>query len=130
VDVVSVGIDLVDVARIERMLARRGERVTARLLTDAERDYVAAKRAPARHIAVRVAAKEAAYKALQAVPGARAVSWQDLEVVRDGEGRPGLRLRGLAQQLAGQHGPFRVELSLTHSDATAAAVVLLIREST
>jgi holo-[acyl-carrier protein] synthase len=79
------------------------------------------------HIAARIAAKEAAYKALQSLPGARAVGWQQIEVERETEGRPVLRLLGPAMDLMARHGPLRFELSLSHSEATAGAVAVLVR---
>lgn len=126
-ELIGIGIDLVDIARVERMIARHGDRVLRRFLTERERAYVAGKARPAMHIAARIAAKEAAYKALQPLPGARAVSWQDLEVERETEGRPFLTLHGLARQLALTHGPLVMELSLSHSDATAGAVAVILR---
>lgn len=126
-ELIGIGIDLVDIARVERMMARHGDRVIARFLTGREREYVVHKHRPAMHIAARIAAKEAAYKALQALPGARAVSWQDLEVKREIEGRPSLTLYGLARELAREHGPLAIELSLSHSDATAGAVAVVTR---
>jgi holo-[acyl-carrier protein] synthase len=127
VDLIGVGIDLVDIARVERMIARHGDRVLARFLTERERAYVEGTHRPAMHIAARIAAKEAAYKALQALPGARAVSWHHLEVERESEGRPYLQLAGLAGELARQHGPLEIQLSLSHSDATAGAVAVIVR---
>jgi holo-[acyl-carrier protein] synthase len=127
VELIGVGIDLVDIARVERMMARHGERVITRFLTEAEQAYVMARHRPAMHIAARIAAKEAAYKALQALPGARAVGWHDLEVERETEGRPVLRLFGLASELVERHGALRIELSLSHSEATAGAVAVLVR---
>jgi holo-[acyl-carrier protein] synthase len=127
-ELIGIGIDLVDIARVERMLTRHGDRVTARFLTERERAYVAGTHRPAMHIAARIAAKEAAYKALQALPGARAVSWHDLEVERETEGRPFLVLQGLAGELAERHGPLTLQLSLSHSDATAGAVAVVLRE--
>lgn len=126
-ELIGIGIDLVDIARVERMMARHGDRVLARFLTPRERAYVAGKARPAMHIAARVAAKEAAYKALQPLPGARAVSWQDLEVERETEGRPYLTLHGQARRLALAQGPLHIELSLSHSDATAGAVAVVTR---
>lgn len=126
-NVLGIGIDLVDVARVERMLARKGERVVQKLLTERERAYVATQHAPARAIAARIAAKEATYKAFQSLPDARGVSWQHLEVERHGDGRPTIRLHGLAQELERRHGPLEIQLSLTHSDATAGAVAILGR---
>ena len=63
----GVGIDLVDVDRIERLIVQYGERALARLLFEGEREYCLSKAAPARHVAARVAAKEAAYKALSRI---------------------------------------------------------------
>ncbi len=126
-ELIGIGIDLVDVARVERMMARHGDRVIARFLTPRERSYVEGKHRPALHIAARIAAKEAAYKALQRLPGARSVSWHQLEVERETEGRPYLTLSGVAQQLAELHGPLVIELSLSHSDATAGAVAVVMR---
>ena len=60
-ELIGVGIDLVDVPRVERMIERHGERVVARFLTARERAYVNGKHRPALHIAARIAAKEAAY---------------------------------------------------------------------
>jgi holo-[acyl-carrier protein] synthase len=127
--VLGIGIDLVDIARVEKMLGSKGQRVIKKLLTEREQAYVATLHAPARAIAARIAAKEAAYKALQSLPDARAVGWQDLEVLRHSDGRPALRLHNLAEQLAETYGPCEVHLSLTHSDSTAGAVALLLRST-
>jgi holo-[acyl-carrier protein] synthase len=62
---------------------------------------------------------------LQALPGARAVGWREIEVVRDSEGRPAIRLHGLAAELAQQHGGLTVQVSLTHSAASAGAVAVV-----
>jgi len=126
-ELIGVGIDLVDIARVERMMARHGDRVVVRFLTERERRYVVGRQRPAMHIAARIAAKEAAYKALQALPDARSVSWHDLEVERETEGRPFLTLLGHASDLAARHGPLRIELSLSHSDATAGAIAVVTR---
>lgn len=126
VELIGIGIDLVDIARVERMMERHGERVLIRFLTPRERAYVEGRARPAMHIAARIAAKEAAYKALQALPGARAVGWHDLEVERETEGRPYLTLAGLALKLATQHS-LTIQLSLSHSDATAGAVAVALK---
>jgi holo-[acyl-carrier protein] synthase len=120
-----VGIDVVDVARAERMLARQSPRLLERLLTPDEQAYVARARAPARHFAVRLAAKEAVYKALQAFPGSRAIGWREIEVVRRAHGRPAIQLTGTARKVAESLGSYRIHLSLTHSELTAAAVAIV-----
>ena len=121
----AVGMDLVDIARVERMLARHGQRALQRLLTDEERGYCLAAARPAQHVAARLAAKEAAYKALQQADNARGVGWRDTEVVLNGDGRPTLRFRGKAKEAAERMNASSALVSITHSDASAAAVVIL-----
>jgi holo-[acyl-carrier protein] synthase len=122
VNVIGVGVDLVDLERIARLFASKGEYAMQRFFTDDERAYLQTRPEPTGHAAARIAAKEAVYKALQALPGARAVGWREIEVVRDPEGRPAIRLHGLAAELAEQHGGLTVQVSLTHSAASAGAV--------
>lgn len=125
--VIGLGIDLVDVARAAALLERHGGRILDRLLLPAERQYVESMPVPARHFAARLAAKEAAYKALQLTPEARAIAWRDLEVVREPSGLPRLALHGQAAAVASSLGPLDLRLSLTHSDLSAAAVVIVSR---
>jgi len=124
--ILGLGMDLVDVARIERMLAERGERAVARLFTDAEASYASGRPEPARHFAARFAAKEAAYKALAGTELARGIGWRDLEVVNAWDGRPSLLLHGRARERATELGVVSVMLTMTHSEATAGAVVILL----
>lgn len=127
--IAGVGIDVVDVERIKALLASKGQRVLERLLTEEERRYCAAKARPEQHIAVRVAAKEAAFKALSGSEFARGIGWREIEVRTDDDGRPRLVLYGRAEQRAAELRVNHHWLSLTHGDSVAAAVVVLeIRE--
>lgn len=123
--ILGIGIDLVDVARVERLMARKGDRALTRLFTDGERAYVSRKAHPARHFAARIAAKEAAFKALATHPAGRAIGWREMEVVSGPDGAPVLRLHGLAERCADELGVARAWITLTHTDATAGAVVIL-----
>ena len=120
--VVGVGIDVVEVERARSILARFGERALTRFLTEGEREYVMRQPDPAPHFAVRVAAKEAAYKALQSMPGMRGVGWHDLEVARDEAGRPEILRHGLAASVPPT---WILHLSLTHTHGVAGAVAVL-----
>lgn len=123
--IVGLGLDLVEIARVGRLLERHGARALARLFTPGERALHAHRHA--RHLAGRIAAKEAAYKALSAAPGAQAIGWTEIEVVaRDGTS-PGLALHGRALQAAVTLGVTSSLLTLTHSETTAGAVVILQR---
>ena len=125
VSVVGVGIDLVDLDRIARMLRNKGDHAMGKLFTDAERAYLATRDDPTGNAAARVAAKEAVYKAMQSLPGARAIGWREIEVTRDPEGRPALRLHGLAARLAEAAGGVVIQVSLTHSAVSAGAVAVV-----
>jgi holo-[acyl-carrier protein] synthase len=121
----GVGIDLVDLSRVARLLADKGEQALTRFFTEAERSYLATRPDPTGHAAARIAAKEAVYKALQSLEGARGVGWRDIEVTRDVDGRPAIALHGLAARLAAEAGGIRIAISLTHSESTAGAVAVI-----
>lgn len=125
---VGVGIDLVAVARVARLLERHRARAIERLLTDEEREYCLSQASPAVHIAARVAAKEAAYKAL--APGGETayLPWREFEVTRATTGAPALRLHGKAQVAAARAQVAAALLSLTHTADHAAAIVILLRK--
>lgn len=109
----AVGIDLIEIERVERALERR-PRLAERLFTPAELAYAGERGRPGRHLAARFAAKEAVIKALgQGVPP------RDIEVV-SGE-PPVAQLHGRAAELAGDA---EFAISLTHSRETAAAVAI------
>jgi holo-[acyl-carrier protein] synthase len=110
---VAVGIDLIEIERVERALERR-PRLATRLFTDAELAYSRERARPGRHLAARFAAKEAVIKALgQGVPP------KEIEVV---SGKPPtLRLHGQAAELAADT---EIAISMTHSRESAAAVAI------
>ena len=111
----GLGIDLLEIERLERALGRY-PRLAERLFTEAERDYAAARARPARHLAARFAAKEAVVKALGLSGGFKL---SEVEIVA-GE-PPVVRLRGeIATEAAGR----TVGISLTHGRDYAAAVAL------
>lgn len=112
-----IGIDLLEVDRLERALARR-PRLAERLFTDGELEFANGRRRPAMHLAARFAAKEAAVKAL----GAGALAPREVEVEGGGREAPRIRLHGAAAAAAADRG-VELEVSLTHTQAHAAAVV-------
>ncbi len=122
--IVGFGMDVVEIARIARLLdgpAPRADRFLARCFTAAERAYCDARVDRAGRYAARFAAKEAAVKALGAPAGLR---WTDLEVSR-ADGAPALALRGAAAAAASGLGVGRVLLTISHDAGVAAAAVIL-----
>jgi holo-[acyl-carrier protein] synthase len=125
VTVVGVGIDLVDLERIRALLASKGEHAMARFFSDREREYLGSRADATGHAAARIAAKEAVYKAMQALPGARGVGWREIEVSRDAQGRPAIELHGLAARVSDERGGLRIQISLTHSATSAGAIAIV-----
>jgi holo-[acyl-carrier protein] synthase len=117
--VTSVGIDLLEIDRLERALARRPT-LAVRLFTEDERAYAETRARPAMHLAARFCAKEAVAKALQL----REWSWRDVEVLGGGDEPPSVRLTGAAGARAAELGA-TVSVSLTHTRGMAAAVAVL-----
>jgi len=121
--VIGVGVDLCEVERLRRTLARTPGFAT-RVYTDAERDHCGRRRDPAEGLAARFAAKEAVLKALGR--GLGACSFRDIEVVRAASGAPSLALHGSAARLAAEHGVTAWHVSLTHTATMAEAVVIAL----
>jgi holo-[acyl-carrier protein] synthase len=115
---VGIGIDLLEIARLERALERR-PRLAERLFTESERAYAATRARPGQHLAARFCAKEAVAKAL------RLESWSftDVEVTSAG-GPPGVTLHGAVARRAADLG-VDVQISMTHTDSQAAAVAII-----
>ncbi|WP_353063936.1 holo-ACP synthase [Tunturibacter psychrotolerans] len=123
--VLGVGTDLMETKRIEVSIDRFGERFLERVFTTGEIAYcMRKKKNAAESFAARFAAKEAGAKAL-GTGISRGVTWKELEVRREANGRPTLHLSGRAAELAGAMGVRRMQLSLTHSRELAMAVVVV-----
>ena len=125
--IVGMGFDVVDIARVDKLIESKGERALERLFTEAEVAYAMRRARPGMHLAGRIAAKEAAYKALSGTASARGISWREMEVVPGAHGRPSLVLHGRAAERASELCVTHLWLTLSHTEQTAAAVVVLER---
>ena len=114
----GVGLDLLEIERLERALERR-PRLADRLFTEGERAYAAARARPGQHLAARFCAKEAVAKAL----GLTGWSFRDVEVVAT-DAAPEVRLSGAVAARAAELGG-QVAISLTHTDELAGAVAIV-----
>ena len=122
--IVGTGVDIVEIRRLREVLQRQGERFIRRVFTPGEQEYCGRHRDPTPHFAVRFAAKEALFKAL-GTGWAKGVSWLDVDVRRADRGAPSLKLSGEAEKISRALGATRVHLSLSHSNDSAVAVVVL-----
>lgn len=114
-----IGLDLLEIERLERALERR-PRLAERLFSEGEREYAAGKARPGQHLAARFCAKEAVAKAL----GLDRWAFRDVEVVATATA-PEVRLTGAAAARAEQLGA-GVAISLTHTETMAGATAILV----
>jgi holo-[acyl-carrier protein] synthase len=121
---VGIGVDLVELARVERLLQKYGARFAGRVLAPAERAAYAASSRPGHFLANRLAAKEAVSKALGT--GLRfPVTLHAISVASDEIGRPALDFHGPLPAFLASRGVARHHLSLSHEKGLACAMVVL-----
>lgn len=121
--ILGLGTDLVAVSRLEAILARHRERFLERVFTPGEREECLDRARPAPHLAARLAAKEAAMKALGTGWG-QGVHWREIEVRSTGRHPPLLALHGAARRQAERQGVRQTLVSLSHDGDYAIAVVV------
>ena len=119
----ALGVDLVEVARIERLLKTYGSRFVRRVFTSEETRYCESRPHPAVHFAGRFAAKEAVLKALGTGWGVQA-ALLNVEVVREPSGSLLVRLHGKAKEQAASMGISSIALSISHTESLAVAQAL------
>ncbi|MCG8592294.1 MAG: holo-ACP synthase [Proteobacteria bacterium] len=124
--IVGSGVDVIEIARIERALSERGARFAGRVFTPAEIEACEGPGRSAPRFALRFAAKEAAMKAI-GTGWSAGVRWRDIEAMpgANGPGEWVLRLSGRAHELAGARGTERAWLSVSRSRTHALALVVL-----
>ncbi len=121
-NLISLGIDLVEVPRILALLEKSGDRFKERVFTPDEISYCDSCAAPAIHYAARFAAKEAVAKAF-GTGLAEGVTWRDIEVRRDAKGLPSITLHAGAMLKATELGIREMRVSLSHTALMAVASV-------
>jgi len=122
--IVGIGVDLVEIERMERALARHPVRLVQRVFTETEQRECENRPRRAMHYSARFAAKEAFLKAVGL--GLRGgMRWRDVGVVHAPSGQPSLVVQGCAAERMRELGADRAFVSLTHTDHHACAVVVL-----
>ncbi len=122
----GIGTDIVEVERIRKAAARRGDRFLKRVFTEAELAFCCGRGDPYPCLAARFAAKEAVFKSLGS--GLAGCRWTDVEVVRVDSAAPEVVLRGQAGLIAREAGIARVMISLSHDRGRAVAFALAVQE--
>lgn len=122
VGLVAAGADIIEIARIQRVLDDFGERFLRKVYTERERERY---RGRVSELAARFAAKEATSKALGT--GIRGIRWKEMEILSNRRGKPILVLHGGAAERAARLGLVAFDVSLTHSRTDAMAFVVALR---
>lgn len=122
--IIGTGVDIIEIKRFKDAMERSGEKLILRLFTPDEQQYCNGHRDPVPHFAARFAAKEAVFKAL-GTGWAKGVAWLDVEVQKEEQEAPRIVLHGEAKRLCTAKGVGNMHLSLSHSDHSVVAMVIL-----
>ena len=122
--IIGIGIDLVDCNRIQNSIERFGDRFLKRVFTAGEIAYSNSMKFPARHFAARFAAKEALSKAFGTGIG-KSMGWRDLDVQKKESGEPFVVLSGGAEEMANEREVERIWISLSHTENSGMATIVL-----
>jgi holo-[acyl-carrier protein] synthase len=122
--IIGAGVDIVEIERFRKVIERLRERFLLRVFTPGERNFCDSHRDPVPHFAARFAAKEAVFKAL-GTGWAKGVTWLDVEILRERQDPPKIILLGEALRLSEKQGVHKLHLSLSHTERSAIAMVIL-----
>lgn len=125
-EIVGIGTDIVECVRIGRMIEQHGELFLTRVFTDKEIRYCQNRKRAMEHFAGRFAAKEAILKCL-GTGWRKGISWTDMEIINNREGKPLVELCGHAGEIAQQSGIQSILISISHCRAYATAYATAIK---
>ena len=120
--VFGIGIDIIEIDRIQKSIERFGEHFLAKVFTQVEIDYASSKVIPYQHYAVRFAAKEAIAKALSTSKN-KGFQWKEIEIYNENNGLPRVNLYGKVKDILGDDKELKI--SLSHSDNLATCVAIV-----
>jgi holo-[acyl-carrier protein] synthase len=124
-NIIGIGMDVVETKRISDSLERFGDRFLHRVFLEGEIVYSQSMKFPHLHLAARFAAKEAISKAFGTGIG-HSMGWRDLEITREPSGAPKVRLHGKAEIFAKEKGVKEVHISLSHTAEYGAASAVVV----
>ena len=124
----GIGVDLVDIKRMERTISRWGERFIQRVFTSGEMEICYRRSFPPSAFSMRFAAKEAFSKAI-GLGMKRGIRWRDIEVFHFPGGRPGLRIRGRSSEICNKEKITGFHLSLSDEGEYGMAMVVLEKQA-
>ena len=124
----AIGIDIVEIKRLEKVSRKWGKSFLKKVYTQRELAYAKSKRFPYQHLAARFAAKEAIFKALGEVEK-NFVGWKNVEILNDPYGKPVVHWHGTAEKARKKRGLKGAVVSLSHTENYAVASAMLLFNS-
>ncbi len=121
----ALGIDIVEIKRLEKMSKRWGKSFIEKVYTKKELAYAKSRRFPYQHLAARFAAKEAIFKALGEVE-TQFVGWKNIEILNDAYGKPVVHWHGDAERTRRKRNLKGAVVSLSHTENYAVASAMLV----
>ncbi|MFH1038263.1 MAG: holo-ACP synthase [PVC group bacterium] len=122
--ILGIGIDIIEIRRVERLLEKWGESFVRRVFLPEEIEYCRAKKHPAQHYAARIAVKEAVLKAF-GEGWSEKIGWKDIVVSRSRKGQPQVELIGKGKTLKEERGVDKILISLSHADNYSVAQAII-----
>ena len=126
--ILGIGIDIIEVKRVEKLLEKRGESFLNRVFLPEEIEYCREKSYPAQHYAARLAVKEAVMKAF-GEGWTEKIGWKDILVTRTQKGQPGVKLLDKGKKLRKEREVGEILISLSHADNYSVAQAIIIRNN-
>lgn len=123
--IISCGTDIIEIERVKNAVEKWGDNFLKRVFTDKEIDYSMKKRFSYQHLAARFAAKEAVLKAFG--DGFGFNNWQEVEIINDASGKPGVKLYGKLRELLHKKNIDDIIISMSHAKTCAQAIAILMR---
>ena len=123
----NVGVDVIEVERVQKVYERQKDRFLKRVFTQEEQDYCFSKSNPYPHLAARFAAKEAVSKTFSTGIG-KLFSWKSWSIYHGPRMQPLVRLDDQGKALLNALGATDVRITLSHTNTTAVAVAVLVKE--
>ena len=123
--IAGIGIDIIEVSRVEKAIVARGKVFQDKLFTSNEQKYVQSKKLQYMHMAGRFAAKEAIKKAL---PDGKEIglNWHEIEILNSEDGKPYVVLHGRAKAIMKKFKLSQVFISISHTEALATANAMVV----
>lgn len=120
--VFGIGIDIIEIERIQGSVEKFGNRFLEKIFTETEREYALARKNKYQHLAARFAAKEAIAKAL-ATGWSKGFRWKDIEIYNEPSGLPQVRLFGELQKFVGNDKSLKITMSHSENYVTCFAIL-------